>query len=212
MIEIDTLDDGGFKEKINDFFKKEVRLKIFTPTNIMNKADSMLNACLGLQAIKALGELEDKEKYERGIMPSASSCSEYTTNLSTGAAEILSPKITFAKEVTCYSIPLELVLKEIIKSANLLYRGRTKEEIEAGNFPEPIATDGTIDGGKLTEHKGMIIYGIKLIDRELIIKLFHELSEEEKVGDEYFAGVHSPDAILILGIAQVNISTEIKLK
>jgi hypothetical protein len=42
--------------------------------------------------------------------------------------------------------------------------------------------------------------------------LFHELSEEEKVGDEYFAGVHSPDAILILGIAQVNISTEIKLK
>lgn len=51
----------------------------------------------------------------------------------------------------------------------------------------------------------MIIYAIKLIDTELIIKLFHELEDDEEVDDEYFAGVHSPDAIVILGIAQVSI-------
>ena len=78
-------------------------------------------------------------------------------------------------------------------------------EINLGDFPISISVDGTIDGGKLTEHKGMIIYAIKLIDTELIIKLFHELEEDAEVDDEYFAGVHSPDAIVILGIAQVSI-------
>ena len=51
----------------------------------------------------------------------------------------------------------------------------------------------------------MIIYAIKLIDTELIIKLFHELEEDEEVDDEYFAGVHSPYAIVILSIAQFSI-------
>ena len=50
----------------------------------MNKADSMLNASLGLQAIKAMGELENKAPYERGLMPSASACSNYTSNLTEG--------------------------------------------------------------------------------------------------------------------------------
>jgi len=106
--------------------------------------------------------------------------------------------------VTCYTIPLKPVLRDLIISADLLSRGRTLTQIQNGDLPEPIMFDGKIDAGKLTENKSMNLYAVAMVDQAFVKRLFSEEDEtNNENNDEYVAGVHSTDSVVLLGIAQV---------
>ncbi len=60
------------------------------------------------------------------------------------------------------------MLRDLIISAGLLSRGRTIEQIQNGDFPEPTQVDGKIDAGKLTENKSMNLYALTVSINHLL--------------------------------------------
>ena len=139
---------------LEGFFTRLIREKPFSVKKISRSQDSSMRSQLSGGSLETLRTLEDKGKYERGILPSRSTVQKFNYEVEVGASK----KYVEAKETadgSIFRISVSCILVEMLSNNRRLINkfGCSAEDIAQHNFkPNVIKLAATIDGGALTCH------------------------------------------------------------
>ena len=155
-------------------------------------------------SLETMRALEDKAKYERGILPSRSAIQKFNYEVESGARK----KYVEAKETpdgSIFRITVSCILVEMLGNSRKLINkfGCSAADVGNPNFkPNVIKLAATIDGGALTCHKGFIIYGIKFVQKEFVNIILGRDVDHGDGDDEDVDGVQSVRLVQMLGLCQ----------
>jgi hypothetical protein len=149
-------------------------------------------------------------KYERGMFVSRSTIQRYNCNLSSAVDKVIPSKLS--PDHSMFKLDLHAVFRELIAVNNFQSRGFPEippldADGRRSSVIKAIKIDGTIDGGKMTEHKGMLITALKLTDSDMLTNLFQNKKKSNNVStttddtttEENWHNVQSTKSIFLMG-------------
>lgn len=150
-------------KRMTKLFNRTVKTTILSAPRLAQAMDKNNRNSLTLSGIEVLSGLG------KDLIPSRQTVQICNYNVQEGYAE--NHGVVVSDDHMMVQADISDVFEEVIRSANVSstgQRGITTEDKDRGAIPlHAIEIDGTSDGAKMTEHKGMILAGIKIIDKAI---------------------------------------------
>lgn len=181
--QLSTLCGGEGILEIEKEVHRKMRQTMWHPARISHLQDSLLGCSLNMTAIDALNVLTRKFKLDGvlNIIPSRANVQRWNRAFERGVKALIKSRMNRKGNVAILEVE-DFLIAMLCVSEHLRQRGRTDEQIKSGDLPIPIAIAGSVDGAKLTEHTGMLLCCVKIVDSELL-KVLEVARKNDIFGD-----------------------------